>query len=350
MQLSPRQIAVGVAFGASTAASFGATVAWATARSGSARELLACAGYLPGFTGAGAALVATPVLLAPRVRRVAGTVAAVGGASALGLVAGKAIAHRVGIRPPRTVFEDSMLPAANAAQARAERDATIAAIDRSADDIVVWVPGTMRRRIPSEFAQGITDAFDGRRVSLVKLPTHPDYQIVQGVADSAEAVRLIVRDLDEQRRPGQRILLAGESQGAWALEVAMQDPAVRDAIDRAVVWGNPGLQPHQYAGAGDGKMLEITDELDVVGRPVNGDPTLVTDALMNVMDGDAAQAWRWLAIGVNNPHSSYLLATSGLRLQTPGGFGRDPHNYREFMGTAARFLSDAPVGAADGRS
>jgi hypothetical protein len=274
---------------------------------------------------------------------VAGKIAAVGGAAALGLVAGKIAAGVLGVNPQKQVMRDQDLPATSASVVASEVKATLDDLDRTADDLVIWVPGTMRGRIPGAFSDGVKQAFQGRDVSLVKLPTHPDYQIVQGVADSAESVRQIVRELDATRKPGQRILLAGESQGAWSLGIALQDPDVRDAVDRSVVWGNPGLQPHQFDGAGDGRMLELSDELDVVGRPVYGNPTLLTDALSGFMDGDVSQAWRLPAIAVNNGHSTTLLLRTAGRLLTPGGYDRDPHNHREFMGAAARFLADAPA-------
>ncbi len=342
MQITPRHIALGATVAASAGASLGATAAWANARSGSWRERIAAAGYLPGTIGIAAAALSAPALLVPRARGVAGAIAGVGAAAAGGLLIGAVGARTFGMSAERGVFVDSRLPAVQPAIAAAESTATLAAIDRTADDVVIWVPGTMRNRIPGAFADGVSQAFDGRSVSLVKLPTHPDYQITQGVADSAEAVRLLVRELDATRRPGQRILLAGESQGAWSIGVALADPAVRDAVDRVVLWGNPGLQPHQFDGAGDGKVLELTDDQDVVGRPVSGDPELITDALIHVMEGDLWHAWRLPAIAVANPHSTSLLLRSAARLQTPDGFGRDPHNHREFMGAAARFLADAP--------
>jgi hypothetical protein len=331
----------------SAAASLGATAAWSSAQgTGSVQEKLAALGYAPGTLGLGAAALAAPLLLVPKARPLAAAVAGFGAAATAGLVVGKVGAHAAGIDPARGVVTDDQLPEPDAERVRFEVDQTWDAIDRSAQDIVVWAPGTMRGYVPTAFADGVETAFGDRDVSLVKLPTHPNYQVVQGAADSAEALRQLVKRLDAERRPGQRILLAGESQGAWALDIALTDPAVRDAVDRAVVWGNPGLQPHQHDGAGDGKVLELTDELDVVGRPVSGDAGMVVDALTRVMDGDASQAWRWPAIAVNNAHSSSLLLRSGLRLMTPGGFDRDPHNHREFMGAAARFLADAPVPVA----
>ncbi len=122
----------------------------------------------------------------------------------------------------------------------------------------------------------------------------------------------------------------------------MQDPELAKVVDRAVVWGNPGASPHQFDGAGDGKVLELSDELDVVSRPLRGDATMVFDGLTKTFDGEWWNAWRVGATMINNPHEASLLARSGLRLQTPGGYGRDPHNHREFMGAAARFLADAP--------
>lgn len=343
MRLAPRHIALGATAAASAAAAVGATAAWAGASSGSWRERIAAIGYAPAVVGAAALVGSGLAMVVPAARPFARTAAALGGAALLGTVLGKAGAHAMGIRPERASMTDEQLPAVDPARAQLEARETLAAIDRSADDIVIWVPGTMRNRIPGAFSGGVEAAFGDRRVSLVKLPTHPDYQVTQGVADSAAAVRAIVGELAADRRPGQRILLAGESQGAWSIGVALEDPAVRSAVDRAVLWGNPGLQEHQFDGAGDGRVLELTDEQDVVGRHVNGDPVLVTDALMAVMDGDWTDAWRWPAIAVNNPHSASLMARSGLRLLTPGGYDRDPHNHREFMGAAARFLADAPT-------
>jgi hypothetical protein len=343
MRITPRQMLLTAAASTGAVGAFVGGAAWADARSGSWRERIAGAGYLPGTAGLAAAALAAPAMLVPRARGIAAAVAGTGAAAAGGLLVGAVGARMMGISADRGVLDDSRLPAVQPAVAAAESTTTLAAIDRTADDIVIWVPGTMRNRIPGAFADGVQQAFDGRSVSLVKLPTHPDYQITQGVADSAEAVRLLVRELDGTRRPGQRILLAGESQGAWSIGVALEDPTVREAVDRVALWGNPGLQPHQFDGAGDGTVLELTDDQDVVGRPVSGDPVLITDALIHVMEGDLWHAWRLPAIAVANPHSTSLLLRSAARLQTPDGFGRDPHNHREFMGAAARFLADAPV-------
>lgn len=343
MQIAARQLVVAGTFAASAVASLGATAAWTGATDGSWRERIAAAGYLPGFVGIAAAAGGTLALALPVTRPAGRAMVAYGGAAALGMVAGKVAAHAVGIRPSRSTLADADLPALNQERSSFEYESTLKSIDRTAQDIVIWVPGTMRNRIPSSFTDGVKQAFEGRSVSLEKLPTHPDYQVVQGVVDSAEAVRMLVRELDEHRRPGQRILLAGESQGAWAMAVAMEDPDVRDAVDRAVVWGNPGVSPHQFDGAGDGRVLELTDDLDVVGRHVNGDPELVLGALTDFMDGDLTQLWRLPGIAINNAHSTSLLLRSGLRIQTPDGYGRDPHNHREFMGAAARFLADAPI-------
>ncbi len=165
---------------------------------------------------------------------------------------------------------------------------------------------------------------------------------MQGVADSAEALRRMVPALTKAHENGQRSLLAGEILGAWALSVAMQDPKLAAIVDRSVVWGNPGFSEHQYDGAGDGKVLELTDELDVVGRTMHGDAEMVLDGITRTADGEWWNAWRVVGGMLNNPHEASLLARTGLRLTTPGGYERDPHNHREFMGAAARFLADAP--------
>ncbi|MCW2925889.1 MAG: hypothetical protein JWM98_3293 [Thermoleophilia bacterium] len=358
MGITPLQLRMGAVAVGSTALAAGGTAAWLGAdREHPGRERIAAAGYAPGVIGAAAAVTAGPVAVAMGLARLGNTAAegsllskvgriakgttGLGLAAVAGLVAGTAAVRILGPAAHHAEVRDDQLPEPDMARAKLEADRTYDALDRSKPNLVVWVPGTMRPNTPGEFRDGVQAAM-GDAASLVNMPNRPDYQVQQGVADTSNALRLLLTRLEAERRPGQRILLAGESQGAWAMEVALQDPALAKVVDRAVVWGNPGVSPHQHDGAGDGKWLEMSEELDVVGRSLEGSGPMMLDGLTKVFDGDVSQVWRVPATMINNPHETELIAVTGLRLLTPGGYERDPHNYREFEGVAARFLADAP--------
>lgn len=359
-----------VALGSAVLAA-GATAAWAHAdREHPGLERIAAAGYAPGVIGAAAMATAGPIAIAAglthlgltkfggavtatargaattallgRAAGIAKGIAGVGVAAFAGMAVGTFAARTLGATPPPSVLRDDQLPAPNMERARMEADATYRRLDRSSPNLVVWVAGTMRTFTPDDFARGVHDAFDGD-VSLVNTPARDDYQIPQGVADTSAALRLLLTRLEAERAPGQRILLAGESQGAWAMSVALADPTLAKIVDRSVVWGNPGVGGHEHPGASDPKWLDFTDDLDVVGRGFVGDAGMVLDGITNTFDGHVSQAWRVPATAINNPAEGALLAATGGLLFAPDGYGLQTHNYREYMGAAARFLADAPA-------
>jgi hypothetical protein len=360
VQVTPLTWRMGATAAGSAVLAAGATAAWLGAdRAHPGRERLAAAGYAPGVVGLAATAVAGPIAagmglyklgapllgLAPErvagVARVTKNVAGVGFAALAGMAIGTAVARKLGPDAKPAIYPDADIPQPDMARAQLEARETLSQLDTNARDIVIWVPGTMRPFTPYEFKDGVNAAF-AEDVSQANMPARPDYQIPQGIADTSAALHIVLTKLAAERRPGQRILLAGESQGAWAMSYALQDPKLDAIVDRAVVWGNPGVSPHQYAGAGDGKWLEFSDEMDVVGRQLEGDAPMMLDGLTNTFDGHVGQAWRVPATMINNPFETGLITRTGVRLLTPGGFDRDPHNYREFMGAAARFLADAP--------
>jgi len=356
--------------GASGLLAVGATVAWMGAsKEHPAKERLAAIGYAPGSIGLAATLIAGPVALGIGVARLGATklgiasqpmvasllnhpitnkigrvskaVAGVGIAALAGMIVGTAIVRAIGPNVPRAQIQDDQLPEPNMERAQLEARTTLAGIDRTKDDIVIWVPGTMRYRTPGPFTDGLK-AWMGDSMSLVNMPARPDYQIPQGVADTSVALKIVLDDLTRTKRPGQRILLSGESQGAWALSKVMNEPKYEAMVDRAVIWGNPGVSPYQFDGVGTEKLMEMSDDLDIVSRSEEGDAPMMLEGLLNVADGHWSQVWRVPGTMINNPAETYAIARTGIRLVIPGGYERETHNYREFMNAAARFLSDAP--------
>jgi len=370
VRITPTQTHMAITAGASGLLAVGATVAWMGAsKEHPAKERLAAIGYAPGSIGLAATLIAGPVALGIGVARLGATklgiasqpmvasllnhpitnkigrvskaVAGVGIAALAGMIVGTAIVRAIGPNVPRAQIQDDQLPEPNMERAQLEARTTLAGIDRTKDDIVIWVPGTMRYRTPGPFTDGLK-AWMGDSMSLVNMPARPDYQIPQGVADTSVALKIVLDDLTRTKRPGQRILLSGESQGAWALSKVMNEPKYEAMVDRAVIWGNPGVSPYQFDGVGTEKLMEMSDDLDIVSRSEEGDAPMMLEGLLNVADGHWSQVWRVPGTMINNPAETYAIARTGIRLVIPGGYERETHNYREFMNAAARFLSDAP--------
>lgn len=343
VRLTANQMRIGVAAGASALAAAGATVAWAGARGPESpvRERLALAGYAPGLVGAGVAALAAPLLMVPRLRGGVGAAVGVGIAAAAGLVVGTGVAHLLGAQPARTVFEDRDLPAPNAAQARAEADSVLAALDRTKQDLVLWLPGTYMPGAPKAFRDALTERL-GSNVSLASFPTHNDYYVQRGAVDSAAALDLVVGDLARTRRPGQRILLAGDSQGAWSIGEAMQHPQVAAAVDRAVLTGNPGVSAHQYDDASDPKVRELFNEGDTVAADYRGDASLMVNAAERFLQGEPAQVLRMVPAVVNNPAAAVRAVSSAVSIRFFDGYEHDPHNYDPRAGEAVGWLAGAP--------
>lgn len=339
VRIGARHVVVaGVGVTASTLAS---RAAFDGAERGGWREFAAAAASLPAGGAVAGAVVGSAMLIAPPLRAAGRDTARLAAGGLAGLAGGLVAAEVLDLGTRPASVADAELPPADPGRVQSIVDETWRGIDTSQQDIVLWAPGTLRSAIPGEFVHGVEQAF-GPSVSVSKLPTRMDYQIMQGVADTAAALREIVARLHDQRRPGQRILLAGESQGSWAIGAALTDPQTRGAVDRTVLWGNPGISPHQFESGADPRVVELTDEYDVVAQPLRGDGPMVLEGLSDTFDGEWWNAWRLPAALLANPYPASLLARSGVRQLTPDGYGRDPHNYREHMSVAARLLADAP--------
>lgn len=330
----------GAVFGTSLALGAVGTAVWSGDGHRTARDAIANASYLPGIVGGITALGAAPLLLTKWHDGGEKTLLT-GAAAAAGMVAGVAGARMLGLGAQAAVDGVRNLPVADDAQARREAADVLASIDFSRPDIVIWAPGTMRYSIPPEFADAVHAQFGGA-ASLVKLPTLTTYAERQGVSQTQATLRYVLDGI-AAHAGSHRVLLAGESEGGWAVNEVVADPTYRPLIDRAVTWGTPGMTPHHYLDGHDPDVLELADDYDVVTKPVKGDVNDTLGAMEATFDGRLSQAWKLPAALVNNPYSALLLLETGIRRPLPGGYDRDPHNYREFMPAAAAMLAGQAV-------
>jgi hypothetical protein len=166
------------------------------------------------------------------------------------------------------------------------------------------------------------------------------------VATGVAALRLVLEEI-ARRRPGRTVHLAGESQGAWVITETIADPRMRRRVDRAVLLSNPWAARHHYVDGHDPRIMEMSRRVDIVARRVNGDINQVLDAAEAVLKFDLRGLPTLVGVLARNPASAAMLAMTGLRLLTPGGRDRDPHNYEDMMPAAVRFLHvgwQPPVG------
>ncbi len=238
--------------------------------------------------------------------------------------------------PPAVTPHPATLPAPDMQRAREDAELTLSEIDFSKDVIVLWLPGTNRSGIPITFA-GPAQAAWGAHLSLNELHYPASFDIRQGVATGAATLRLVLEGI-AARGGRHTVHLAGESQGAWAITETIADARMRHRVDRIALMSNPWGARNHFVDGHDSRVMEMSRRVDLVARKVNGNIDDVLSAAEALLTGDIRVIPRLLAIAIRNPGSAALLAATGLRLLTPGGRDRDPHNYEDMMPAAIRFL------------
>lgn len=293
-------------------------------------------GYAPTLAAAVALPLGGLATAVPKLRR-GGIAAVVTGAALLaGQAAGTAVtAAALGEREIGTPH--ATLPAPDEELARSGAASVLAQIPPWAEDVVIWAPGTLRQRVPAEFVAGIRDQF-GRDTPLVKLPTPPGYEERKGASDGAATLRIVLDELAKRPGGGPKVYVAGESMGAWAASEVVADPAYRPRIERAVMWAMPGVAEHRFPTGTAPGVFEIRDDYDMVAQELEADQDAMLDSMEGVFEGRALEVVHLPGFLLNNPWEASLLARTGVRRVLPGGYDRDPHNYREHMANAAALL------------
>ena len=219
---------------------------------------------------------------------------------------------------------------------RAQREAqkTLDALDFSKRDLVVWVPGTGGHSIAESWKQGADAAF-GERASQAFVDYPAEWNVGPSAATGMETLRLVLAGIAE-KGGDHRVLLAGLSQGAWIIGDLMADPKVHAMVDRAVLFGQPGMAQTDYAHRRDAKVLEVSDANDPITWEMDD-----RDAFLRGMDeatrSKALAAPELLDVALQNPeHGAYFAA----KLLDPERWSgdHDPHQYAENMADGARWL------------
>ena len=231
------------------------------------------------------------------------------------------------------------------ARARADAERVLAQIDWSRRDIVIWVPGTSNDRVHPDFETAVHDSWttlpEGG-AGLILMGYEASWHLRRSLPTGIATMMIVLERLREElaKRGGDhRVLLGGESQGAWIIGEALRDGGYSDVVDRAILMGHPWLAATQYADGQDPRVAVVNNDGDQVTMPVKGDVTRGLDAMIAIRTLDLAKAGDVLGALKDNPAQGVSLLKSIL-FQVPvlKHLIRDPHKYGHHMTRAVEFL------------
>ena len=210
--------------------------------------------------------------------------------------------------------------------------ALVDSIDWSQPTIVVWVPGTNDHEVPDHLRRRLATVHGPAAYCMDYVST---WQVRTSEPDGEATLRELLSLVARHKRPGQKFVLIGESQGAWVISEVLKDPMFASIVDRASLLAHPALasahahdststdvhldpkRVHEFNTPGDvvtrevgkssSRVIDLVDSfaslrigrsLGLVGEILLTDPGLV-QALI------ASQLFR--VNGTQNPHSSEAL-------------------------------------------
>ncbi len=223
---------------------------------------------------------------------------------------------------------------------RARRDAaaTIASLDLSRRDLVLWLPGTGSTRMYGPFESAVRATWNDNTASLAVMPYEASWNLRCSVPTGIMTLRLVLEEI-ARRGGNHRIHLAGVSQGSWIIGEAMADPALRRLVHRAVLAGHPSFALHKYTSRTDPGIEVVNHMEDPVAHPLKGDPTATLDAVIGANLLKPAAIPGIISTVLGNPQQ---LARLGVALlsQVPllKAIAPNPHDYGAEMPAIASWL------------
>ncbi len=223
---------------------------------------------------------------------------------------------------------------------RAQYDATslLNSIDWTQRDIVIWVPGTSNHSTHPDFEKAVRSSWGNGGVSLSRMEYEASWNMRPSVATGVATLKLVLAGI-AAHGGNHRVMLAGESQGAWIIGEAAADPLLRPVIDRAILMGHPFVAAHHYDAGQDPDIVEVNHRGDQVATPIRGNVDNAFDAMLAIHQ---LQVWKLPAVVAavaQNPIHGWMLLMSAIRA-LPGAklLLRNPHDYGKQMTGAVEFL------------
>lgn len=166
--------------------------------------------------------------------------------------------------------------------------AVLRQIDWSGPLIVLWVPGTNTHGVPRHVAAGMARLL-GAGIRAVHIPYQSTWRFRDSVPDGEAVLAGVMRGIARRRRRGQRVVLLGESQGAWIISSVLRDAALARLVERAALIAHPGTAPSHVHATSRGKgelgrfVREFNNPRDIATR----DPGVQTERVVDMVDAFA---------------------------------------------------------------
>jgi hypothetical protein len=227
--------------------------------------------------------------------------------------------------------------------------AVVDSLDWSQDLVVIWMPGTSEHDI----APDVAESFSRKHLKNVAyVPYQATWRLAESVPDGEAALRAVLDLVRTRRRPGQRVVLLGQSQGAWVISSVLRDPAYAAVVDKVGLVAHPALAPaHAHATTVpsprlDAKVHEFNSQTDVVTKDLgrSGPAALdIVNAFAHLEIGHALKG----ALGIAFRDPGVLQALIASQLFRVKG-GNNPHESGNLLDQAIDWVlaSAAPVSGA----
>jgi hypothetical protein len=213
------------------------------------------------------------------------------------------------------------------------------AIDWSQPVVVIWVPGSSGRGVPDHVRERLHEAGGPAAYAIDYQAT---WRLRDSVPDGEATLRELLRLVAARKRAGQRVVLLGESQGAWIISSVLRDPTFARLIDRAGLVAHPAMAPaHVHASTSTPTRLgarsrEFNSSSDIVTKELGRS----ADAALDIVDSfarlDIGHALsRTFGLVVSNPGLLQALVASQLfRVQG----AENPHENDDLMRDAVAWV------------
>jgi len=185
-------------------------------------------------------------------------------------------------------------------------------IDFSKDHIVIWVPGTNDKFIPSELRSRINLAFPNSTIVMLDYTATWNFSI--SIPHGIFSLAATLDYINKRKKPGTKVYVVGNSQGALITGEVLSRPEYADIVSKSVLLGHPGISEHHYHDTTK-KVVEINHPKDFTTTELDGvDKAEMVKAVDSLMTGDMLKALYLLKVGVKHPLTAAWVAISSLRL------------------------------------
>lgn len=220
-------------------------------------------------------------------------------------------------------------------------------IDFSKRDIVLWVPGTDGGSLKPAMGDALRANFGAATSTMTYLTYPASWDMRTSVGTGLRTLRLVLQGI-AAAGGNHRVLLVGESQGAWLISEAAADPRVGKVITKAVLMGHPSSALHHYPSAHEApaseRIVEIANPLDKVTMQTWGSEQTAMDAVIMLQHPKAENLPTIIAAAIQNPIHGLLAGADFLRDRLPRNARwllPDPHDYSGSFAAAAQMLAAA---------